>query len=62
MKRPNKIQRWWYRRGHRPKNGSWLYSPSLALQYAAMEALLGVKHTIHEAQRRMGVEPDDTEG
>lgn len=38
LKEPNRLKRWWYGRGHRPKPGTWLYSPSLDLVYRWRDA------------------------
>lgn len=38
LRRPGKVKHWWYKRGHRPKPGTLLYSPSLALLHGYWSA------------------------
>lgn len=55
LHRPGLVKRTLYKRGHRPEPGSILYSPSLATQYAMLDARRRNIRT--EADVRAGARP-----
>lgn len=53
LRHPGRIKGWWYRRGHRPKPGSLLYSPTLAMFYAGQEFGQRIRENWEASLRQM---------